>query len=99
MPDKPKRVHTAAVVKLEWEEPPAGGRRGVTPLRERLADPLAELEAHPGRWARIVEYASPTAGNSAAGTLRKQLGAGWEFRGVRDGTTSYLYARYTGNPG
>lgn len=76
-----------------WEEPPTVGRRIIalpTPAQ------LAELDAQPGRWARLHEWP----GNNSAYTARKRAHERgldktvYQLRGVRlPGGGSALFAR------
>src|SRR5437763_1016012 len=62
---KNPRTRVEPVVNLRWEEPPAPKARGGTPLHIKLAESLKELEENPGKWARLVDYCSPSSAVAA----------------------------------
>lgn len=97
-PEAAPRKRSAPVVEFVWEEPPEHSRLRSQPLFVKLAEPLLELQASPGKWARLVEYAAGASAGAGRMALIKHLGEKeWEFRAVRmpEGG-SRLYGRYTG---
>lgn len=93
---------------IRWEDPPEHGNidKPKAPRRTSLwRAAAAELRAHPGDWALVIQVEHPTdvlgmAGQIRAGRLVAFRPAGsFETRTVcRQGKLSRLYARYIGEP-
>lgn len=79
---------------MRWEEPPSTGR-----ARQRgWWDESAELQAHPDRWALLVEKETPTAARMMVRSIRKGRLRAFRppgsFEACVDGAK--VYARYVG---
>lgn len=92
--ERPRAVPDTPPSTVVFEDPPAGGRKG---LKDRLALELEAVAARPGEWARIARYTSASGASAAATALRKNPPKGrWEFRGVAKDGASFLYVRFVG---
>jgi hypothetical protein len=74
---------------LVFEDPPIGRAK----LEVKIAPVLEKLKGHPGRWARIQDYAGKTSAATQVGKVRKAFPE-FEFRAARLAAGgSALYAR------
>lgn len=84
---------------VTWEDPPLRG--GTEPLLSTEAK--AELEANPGRWARIKTCDKPTSANSIQSRFNKGIYIPitkdqWEMVTRKVGTGSAVYLRFVDQP-
>lgn len=88
-----------------WEDPPQWQQHGGHRARVLTVAQIEQLKAHPGRWARIKDYAKCNSAHSQASSLTKKqrtladgtLSTEFEFVGRSTGAgTAALYARYIG---
>lgn len=78
-------------MKIVWEDPPP--RRSGRPRGSKYRHVMAELENHPGRWARINNFASLNSASSQRVRLRKSFPE-HEFVIRKTDSGGALYARY-----
>lgn len=91
------RRYARSEIAFAWEDPPVIVRRGRATLADRIADPLAKLRHHPGKWAQVLIYRTAGSAYSACTNLAHALGGDYEWtsRTLDDGTGA-VYGRYVG---
>ena len=79
---------------IVWEEPPENTRNAPYGA-SRFTAVFAELEEHPGRWARVGEYRTRASASTTQNRLKHRFPR-HEVSARQNGDGFVLYARFKG---
>lgn len=99
MPAPARQIASVPSIVVRWEDPPE--QRGPGKRVSFAPELLAELEANPGRWARVDNLKAKSGASSRLGAFKKAkydpvAPPLWEAAARRTPTGSAFYLRFVG---